>query len=260
MDFGQDYGYTFEHEATYDRMCLVNDAVYIAKYATVEHCCELYGKEYVNSDSSVCKKNKKKPGKWDATGAQFAVPYVFKKLFSKEQITFDDMCETKSVSSALYLDMNEGLAADDHDYHFVGKVGLFCPIKPGCGGGELVRAGTDKDGNLKYSSATGAKDFRWLETETVRLLNKEKDVDRSYYDKLVDGAIDTISQYGDFECFVADEPFGVEGIDFPPDEDPPWYTDEELAAMQESDLPYTIDPDAARILDESTIDDTFKKR
>ena len=32
MDYGKRYGYTFEHEATYDRMCLVNDAVYIAKY------------------------------------------------------------------------------------------------------------------------------------------------------------------------------------------------------------------------------------
>ena len=32
MDYGKQYGYNFEHEATYDRMCLVNDAVYIAKY------------------------------------------------------------------------------------------------------------------------------------------------------------------------------------------------------------------------------------
>lgn len=32
MDYGKMYGYIFEHEATYDRMCLVNNAVYIAKY------------------------------------------------------------------------------------------------------------------------------------------------------------------------------------------------------------------------------------
>lgn len=37
MDFGKRYGYTFEHEATYDRMCLVNNAVYIA---TGSHECE----------------------------------------------------------------------------------------------------------------------------------------------------------------------------------------------------------------------------
>ena len=99
-------------------------------------------------------------------------------------------------------------------------------------GGELVRESTDKDGNIKYSSATGAKGYRWLESETVKLLNKQKDIDRSYYDSLVDGAIETISQYGDFERFVADEPFTpIAGIDFPPDEDPPWYTEDELRDM-----------------------------
>ena len=41
-EYGKLYGYNFEHEATYDRMCLVNDAVYIARYATVEKCCDLY--------------------------------------------------------------------------------------------------------------------------------------------------------------------------------------------------------------------------
>ena len=58
--------------------------------------------------------------------------------------------------------MNESLPEDEHDYHFVGRVGLFCPIKPGCGGGELVREGMDKEGNVKYSSATGAKGYRCI--------------------------------------------------------------------------------------------------
>ena len=228
MDFGRRYGYTFEHEETYDRMCLVNDAVYIAKYQT-PHTDKKTGKDIW----------------WTATGAQFAVPYVFKKLFSRDPITFDDMCETKAVSSSLYLDMNEELPEGNHDYHFVGKVGLFCPIKPGCGGGELVREGTDKDGNVKYSSATGAKDFRWLESETVQILGKEKDIDRSYYDKLVNAAVESIPQYGDFERFIAEEPYKpLPGIDFPPDEDPPWYTPEEL--------------ERARY--ETQSDDTFNKR
>ena len=210
--FGREFGYKFETEAEFDRYCLVNDAVYIAKY-----------KEPLKD---------KKTGEeiwWTATGAQFAVPYVFKKLFSKKPIEFGDMCETKAVSSALYLDMNEALPENEHDYHFIGKIGQFCPIKPGCGGGELVRESTDKEGNVKYSSATGAKGYRWLESETVKLLNKQKEIDRSYYDSLVDGAIETIGKYGDFEQFVADEPYGpIAGIDFPPDEDPPWYTPEEL--------------------------------
>lgn len=180
MEYGKLYGYNFEHEATYDRMCLVNDAVYIAKYKDGKHA-----------------------GEWTATGTQFQVPYVFKTLFSKEPIEFDDLCETKSVTSALYL---RGENADD-DPVFVGRVGQFCPIKPGCGGKELLREAKDKDGNLKFSAATGTKGYLWLESEMVRVLNKEADIDRSYYDKLVDDAVRDISEYGDFEWFVSDDPY-----------------------------------------------------
>lgn len=180
MDFATKYGYTFEHEATYDRMCLVNDAVYIAKYTD---------------------------GKWTATGTQFQIPYVFKKLFSKESIEFDDMCETKSVTSALYLDMNEDLPENEHNYIFVGKVGRFCPIKPGCGGGLLMRETENKKtGEKGYAAATGSKGYRWLESEMVKDLGKTDVIDRSYYDRLVDEAVDTISKYGDFERFVSDDP------------------------------------------------------
>lgn len=217
MEFANKYGYTFEHEATYDRMCLVNDAVYIAKYKDGKHA-----------------------GEWTATGTQFQVPYVFKTLFSKEPIEFSDMCETKSVKSALYLDMNENLPdvsileaereklwkkindlkrinedmgnecdrvekltseiEKGHNYVFIGKIGQFCPIKPGCGGGLLIR---EQDG--KYYSATGAKGYRWLESEMVKVLGKEADIDKSYYRKLVDDAIETISAYGDFDQFVSGE-------------------------------------------------------
>lgn len=235
MDYGKQYGYNFEHEATYDRMCLVNDAVYIAKYKDGKHA-----------------------GEWTATGTQFQVPYVFKKLFSKEPIEFEDMCETKSVTSTLYLDMNEGLPdvselekelerivkrakefgvtmdlsgnsgdaeldplvkeiAKGHNYHFIGKVGQFCPIKPGCGGGILLRETENKKtGEKGYAAATGSKGFRWLESEMVRELGKENDIDRTYYNNLVDEAVKSLSSYGDFERFVADEPFVS-------DNTPPWF-------------------------------------
>lgn len=216
MEFGKKYGYTFEHEATYDRMCLVNDAVYIAKYKDGKHA-----------------------GEWTATGTQFQVPYVFKTLFSKESLTFEDMCETKSVSSALYLDMNEGMPdvsdyekafskaesdyrkgllsdttferncqelnpkiAEGHNYIFIGRVGQFCPIRSGAGGGLLMR---EKDG--KYYAVAGTKGFRWLESEMVRELGKENDIDRGYYNDLVNEAVGTISKYGDFEWFVSDDPY-----------------------------------------------------
>lgn len=194
MDFGKRYGYDFEHEATYDRMCLVNDAVYIAKYATEEDCISQYG--YAPGD------NKKKGGKWTATGTQFQIPYVFKKLFSKEEIVFDDLCETKSVTSTLYLDMNENLEEGEHNYVFIGKIGRFCPIKSGCGGGILYR---EKDG--KYYAATGSKGYRWLESEMVQQLGREEDIDHKHFIEMVDTAITTINKYGDFEWFVSDDPY-----------------------------------------------------
>ena len=213
MDFGKKYGYTFEHEATYERMCLVNDAVYIAKYDN---------------------------GEWTATGKQFAVPYLFKTLFSKEPIEFADMCETFAVSKGdLYLDMNENLPdvtekekllaklekqykegklsdttfeketdglcdeiAEGHDYRFVGRVGQFCPIKPDCNGGVLYRI---NDG--KTYAAPGSKGYRWLESEVVKELGKESDIDRSFYENLINDAIENISQYGDFEWFVSNDPY-----------------------------------------------------
>ena len=102
----------------------------------------------------------------------------------------------------------EKLIAEAHNYIFVGRVGRFCPIRPGCGGGLLV---VQRD--EKYVSAAGAKGYRWLESEMVMELGKEDTIDRSYYDKLVDDAVDTISKYGDFEWFVSDEDISVPPFD-----------------------------------------------
>ena len=244
MEFGRKYGYEFEHEATYEKMCLVNDAVYIAKYASAEWCQDHYG--YLPED------NKKKAGKWTATGTQFQVPYVFKTLFSHEPIEFDDMCETKSVTTALYLDMNESMPdvsdaekeleklqkehkklkkqweeenirdgsemledldnaiasceldiARGHKYVFVGRVGQFCPVKEGVGGGRLVR---EKDG--KFYAVGGTKNskgvpYRWLESEMIKNMNWSDMINKEYYEDLVDKAVEAISKHGDFEWFVS---------------------------------------------------------
>ena len=214
VERGKRYGYNFEVEHIFDRICLVNNAVYIAKLADDDP---------------------EDPGKWTATGTQFAVPYVFKTLFSKEPIQFNDMCETKnSAVGPIYLDMNESypdVTAEEkqfknleskykkgelsdtlfenecaslrerieagHNYIFVGKVGLFCPIKPGCGGGTLVCKRDEK-----YSAVTGTKGYRWLESEIVKQNGKEDDIDKSYYNKLVDDAVSTISEFGDIEWFI----------------------------------------------------------
>lgn len=272
MEFGKKYGYTFEHEATYDRICLVNGSTYIAKYASVDWCESTYG--YAPGDNI---KAEKKNKLWTATAKQFQVPYVFKTLFSKEPIEFKDLCESFEVKTAIYLDKNEDmsdvseyekeitklrkqlgdkpididdeetlkiltridkleeLAETGHDRRFIGKVGNFCPIKPGEEGGILVRQMTTPEGKTKYTSVTGTlkpdkTPYRWLEAEYVKTLGLEDHIDKSYYRRLVDDAVEAISQYGDFERFVADEPYIVEeepktiiSEDFPPDDDLPWY-------------------------------------
>lgn len=267
MKFAEKYSYKFDHECTYERICQINDADYIAKYADSKWCESVYG--YVPSDNA---KAEKKGMMWTATGKQFQIPYVFKTLFSKEPIEFEDLCEAKEVKTSIYVDMNEDLPEGEHDYHFVGKVGNFCPIKPGCGGGILVRESKAKDGSLKYDSVTGTlkpdkTPYRWLEAEAVKTLGKEDDIDKSYHRALVDKAVDFISQYGDFERFVAEEPYGTAGIDFPPDEDPPWYTDEELKQIKEAiaeaereDLPFYFGPIRKRPLNETDDGDAFTKR
>lgn len=217
FDYGKKYGFDFEYEKLYSKMCLINDAVYIAKV-------------------------EKEDGKsvepyWTATGKQFQVPYVFKTLFSHEEIIFDDMCELFQVKEgAIYLDFNEELPdvseqesflkklkknatgseeeieavkdeiAKGHDYKFVGKVGQFTPVIDGIGGAVLNRIKDDKPYAIQ-----GTKGYRWLESEVMRTLeNPMPYINRDYYRKLVDDAKDAISEFCDFDFFVLDDLNDVE--------------------------------------------------
>ena len=178
-EFGEKYGYTFEVEASWEKICLVNNAVFI-------------GKQTVTSPQA--------PGKWTATGAQFAEPYVFKTLFSHEPIVFNDYCVTMTTQTAFYLDMNEKLGEDEHMPIFVGRAGAFCPVKPNCGGGHLMRMETDG----RLSAATGTKGYLWQDAELLRGTDLEDCVDTGYFDKLVEKAKDAISKYGDYNWFIDD--------------------------------------------------------
>jgi hypothetical protein len=165
-EFGKQYGYTFEHETTYDKFCLVNDAVYVAKTGD----------------------------KWSATGAQFQHPYVFKTLFSGEEITFEDQVEIKTVTTALYLDDGDG-----SDPHFVGRAGAFVPVREGTGGANLLRG---KDG--VFHAASGTKGYLWREAVVHRFLHEKSpcdDIDERYFRKLVDAALANLSKFGDAEWF-----------------------------------------------------------
>ena len=251
-EFGKKFGYTFELEHKFEKLCLVNDAVYICKY----------------TDDPA---NGKSAGQWEGTGDQFkkaSNPYVFKTLFSHEPIEFKDLCvaSTVKVGLGLYLDMDEALGDSTsaekevekltkkwskvgfelnsendsallngsaprltdvpdkkaeqytmdmyhndyvklceledeirrcHDYHFVGKAGLFCPMKPGTGGGRLMR-----ENNGKYAYAAGSKGYRWMEAEYVQKFHKEDDIDIGYFEELANDAKATISQFGDYERFA----------------------------------------------------------
>lgn len=176
--FGEKYGYNFEHEATYDKFCLVNDAVYIAK----KFSDDPFGWE------------------WIAVGAQFQHPYVYKSLFTHEDISFDDLCETKQVTQgAMYLDFTSMEKSVHHaeGLHFVGRTGRFIPVEDGFGGGTLLRIKDEKS-----YAVTGTKGYVWLEAEIAKELGEELEVNLSYFEKLVDNARDTIDYFGPFATFV----------------------------------------------------------
>lgn len=196
-EYGRKYGFEFDHETTYSKFCLVNDSTYIAR---------------------VCWEKGKDVDYWTATGKEFQVPYIFKTLFSKEPIEFADLCETKSVTTQLYLNMVND-QTEEPNYHFVGKVGSFVPILPGRGGGILLRQ-DEKDKN-KFQAVEGTKKpgkipkgeidtYFWLESEAVRLLNKEDDIDFGYWDEKVESAKQSIEKYGNFDAFISDDPMPIE--------------------------------------------------
>ena len=231
MELALEYGYNFEHEATYSKICQINDADYIARLASSDWCKEKYG--YIPGD------NAKKGGKWTATGKQFSIPYVFKTLFSHQPIEFKDLCVTNAVKTALYLDMNEkkyfhhlsligftpeeNECVDDdcikkyfkslkfpksdideiindpenHDYVFVGRVGSFVPVVTGANGGLLMR-----EQNGKYVAAAGSKGFRWLEEEQIKKLGLTDQIDMRYFREMSTEMKNAISKYCDFEWFT----------------------------------------------------------
>ncbi len=174
MNFGDKYGYQFEHETTYDRMALVNDAVYIAQDG--DH--------------------------WTAVGAQFQHPYVFKTLFSGEDITFEDLCETKQVTKgAIYIDF-DAVQKPMFQYkgkHFVGRTGRFVPVTEDSGGGILLRVQDDKG-----YAVTGTKGYFWIEADIAKEHQDTIEIDMSYFEDLVDEAKKTINKFGSFDEFIGD--------------------------------------------------------
>lgn len=168
LEFGKKYGYEFEVEDTFQRLCLVNDAVYIA----LDH-----------------------DGTWHATGAQFADPYVFKTLFSKEPLEFEDVTIKKTVTTSIH--MNTG-TDEEPEMRYIGRSGAFVPVCQG--GGTLWR---EKDG--KFSALAGTKGYRFVEAETMKEVGLDGPINYSYFRALSDKARDTIAKWCDSSAFCGSE-------------------------------------------------------
>ncbi len=185
IQFGKKYGYDFEHEETYDKFCLVNDAVYIAGVWPVP---------WEDPFPQL---------KWTAVGAQFQHPYVYKSLFTGGDPVFTDFCESRSVvKGTMYLyggsetPVNGVLDGDASLLRHVGRTGQFVPVKTG--GKALYRF---NDG--KYYAVSGTKGYLWLEATVAETMGENLEIDMVYFDKLRDEAIKTIEKFMPFEEFMA---------------------------------------------------------
>lgn len=170
IQFGKEYGYDFEHETTYDKFILINDAVYVAR----------------------------SNGVWTAVGAQFQEPYVFKTLFSHEPLEFDDLCEVKNVTQgSMYLGGTED-TDDLSELRHVGRTGSFMPVR--YDGKALWRV---KDGRKYHVS--GTKGYLWVERDVAHHRDgiDELFTDMEYFDKLKNDAVKSIERFVSFEELVS---------------------------------------------------------
>lgn len=189
FEFGKKYDYDFEHEATYDKLALVNRAVYIAKKDKEDGTTE-----------------------WEAVGAQFAEPYVFKTLFTKELLRPRDYILTKQATKPIYLGDS-----------FVGKIANVYASKTGspayrydaakdeldAGGVSMGPIEKEVDGKrvqLKdgKSYLSGTKGYLWkLGTDIDE--TSMSDVDMQYYTDLASDAVNNIAKVGDVREIIEDE-------------------------------------------------------
>jgi hypothetical protein len=200
----------------------MNRAVYVAK-------------EFEDSPAYLDRLEKNpNASRWTATGGTAKEqPYVMKKLFTGEEWNVSDLPQTKQAAKgALYLDFNEDFPditaekkeleklkkkdpeanaeriatlenyiSKQHDYHFIGRVGQFVPIKPGHGGAELLCL---RDG--KYVAVAGTTGYRFREYAYVVANHLEDDIDMSYYDNMCEELKSDISAtVPDTFNFIQDE-------------------------------------------------------
>ena len=200
-----EFGYNFDHEATFSRLALVNKAVIIGEFAYPEY----------------------KAGEWEPTGAQFAFPYVYKKLFSGEDLVEDDFAILKSVKSSILLgDRFIGKNAQFYasktgeDLFRTGEVDLAKKVQTRVNGqmkkdpdgyinitkiskelnitdeevGEIMESGFKPKMVETRNSIAGTKGFKWNLWSDYK---GKEDIDVKYYEDLVEDAVKNIYSVGD---------------------------------------------------------------
>jgi hypothetical protein len=168
IEFGKKYNYDFGVECVFQKLALINDAVLIAK-----------------EDNNT----------WDAVGARFSHPYIFKTMFTREPLELSDYSETRAVrKGVMYLDMGPGEEDSDNLIH-VGRVGRFYPVVEG--GGRLVRINEGK----RYA-VTGTKGFRWQIDEMVEEGGGVEQIDKTYFEDMLAEAKEKISEFGDLNQII----------------------------------------------------------
>lgn len=160
MDFGTKYGYTFELEHIYKRIALVNKSTLIAEYHD----------------------DRKDKDIWEAVASQFADPYVYKTLFSNEDLLDEDFAVTKEVKkSKIFM-------GDRH----VGRLIRMYASKTG----EVVESRNDEG---KVSAVSGTKGYLWKEFSEF---TDKSDIDFAYYNSLIDNAVNSIHKVGDESIMI----------------------------------------------------------
>lgn len=213
--FGREYGYNFETEGDFAKFVLLNKAAYAAYERTEGWTTKsdeliepyivktLFSKEPIEF-KDLCQTFSVQQGalyldmnegRDDPEPLEKRIDYLRNKIkvgkLPKGYSSYDEM--ESEIETLLEK------AGKLHNLRFIGRVGSFCPIKPGCDGGKLYRI---KDG--KQFAVAGSSDYRWLESEDVEKYGKDEQIDISYFSHLVDEVVKDIGQYVDVEWFLSD--------------------------------------------------------
>jgi hypothetical protein len=251
--FGREYGYEFETEGEFVKFALVNDAAYVALdkkegwITKAEQFQEpyvkktLFTKEKIEFDD-LCQTFNVHAGSLyldrnedlecvddELIATQKAYDRMTRKVerqLRKATPDISDEAVMEAIKKDTEIQMVKARLLDlkerkpkGHNMQFIGRVGRFCPVVAGAGGGWLYRV---QDG--KNYAVSGSSGYRWLEAEYVTKYGMQDSVDISYYRKLVDDAADAIKKLMegtdmDLEWFLSDDASENDFLNIPEGED-----------------------------------------